>query len=413
MYDSSLSEGVLADGVAGIAGLTLSNSMDTKIIENAFSNEGIAISGSDFVHFIADVENNTVNGKPLCYYRGQDNFTVSENLGQLIIVDCRNVTIEDVGISHTDFGVQICYSASVTIRNSVITDCQYGVGILSTSNTVICGNTIANNSVGLFVESGDFLGSTVYHNNFVNNLLQTSCPETASNYVWDNGCEGNYWSNYNGTDLYSGPYQNETGSDGIGDIPYVIDAYNRDNYPLMKQLPWDQHDIGIMGLSMSKSVYGQGYPMNISIMMFNYGEYTETFSVTVYANTTVIGTQTVNNLLNRTTAVLVFTLNTTGVAYGNYTICGYAEPVLGEADTADNNCTCIIPVHIGVPGDVSGPTVGVYDGTTNMRDINYTIILFNTKPSSPNWNPNADVNGDAVVNMRDIQIEILHFNQNE
>jgi hypothetical protein len=33
--------------------------------------------------------------------------------------------------------------------------------------------------------------------------------------------------------LYSGPCQNETGRDGIGDTPYVIDADNRDNYPLM------------------------------------------------------------------------------------------------------------------------------------------------------------------------------------
>jgi len=31
-------------------------------------------------------------------------------------------------------------------------------------------------------------------------------------------------------------YQNETGSDGIGDTPYAIDVNNLDNYPLMS--PW-------------------------------------------------------------------------------------------------------------------------------------------------------------------------------
>jgi hypothetical protein len=51
----------------------------------------------------------------------------------------------------------------------------------------------------------------------------------------DNGYPsgGNYWSSYNGTDVYSGPYQNETGSDGIGDTPYPIDANNTDRYPLI------------------------------------------------------------------------------------------------------------------------------------------------------------------------------------
>jgi hypothetical protein len=53
--------------------------------------------------------------------------------------------------------------------------------------------------------------------------------------AWNNGYPsgGNYWSDYNGTDFYSGPYQNVTGSDGIGDTSYVIDANNTDDYPLM------------------------------------------------------------------------------------------------------------------------------------------------------------------------------------
>ena len=36
-------------------------------------------------------------------------------------------------------------------------------------------------------------------------------------------------------DNYNGPYQNSTGSDTIWDGPYVIDANNKDNYPLMGQ----------------------------------------------------------------------------------------------------------------------------------------------------------------------------------
>ncbi len=56
--------------------------------------------------------------------------------------------------------------------------------------------------------------------------------------AWDIGYPsgGNYWSDYNGSDLLSGPYQNETGGDGIGDTPYVIDVNNMDKYPLME--PW-------------------------------------------------------------------------------------------------------------------------------------------------------------------------------
>jgi len=49
------------------------------------------------------------------------------------------------------------------------------------------------------------------------------------------------------------------------------------------------------------------------------------------------------------------------------------------------------------------------DGCVNMRDINYMIQLFNTNPSSPNWNPNADLNKDLKVSVRDIFIALQDF----
>jgi hypothetical protein len=54
-------------------------------------------------------------------------------------------------------------------------------------------------------------------------------------HTWDDGYPsgGNYWRDYNGTDLYGGLYQNETGSDGIGDTPFTLGENNTDNYPLM------------------------------------------------------------------------------------------------------------------------------------------------------------------------------------
>jgi len=171
-------------------------------------------------------------------------------------------------------------------------------------------------------------------------------------------------------------------------------------------------DIGITNLDISKTVVGLGYSLNINVTIANQGDYTETSNATAYANTTIIASQNVTLTAGNSTTV-TFTWNTTGFAYGNYTLSAYALPVPGETDTTDNNYTSSIPVHVGVPGDVSSPTIGVYDGTTNMRDIQYLILLFNTNPSSPNWKPNADINNDGTVNMRDIQIAILNFNKHE
>lgn len=69
-------------------------------------------------------------------------------------------------------------------------------------------------------------GNTFYHNVFINNSVNIKFYNnnpTGGNF-WDNGSQGNYWSNYNGSD---------DNRDGTGDIPYIINSENADNYPLM------------------------------------------------------------------------------------------------------------------------------------------------------------------------------------
>jgi len=123
-------------------------------------------------------------------------------------------------------------SVNNTINESDITNNSVGIGLLGAlSHTVIYGNNLANNKYGVMFDNPS--NNKLYHNNFVNNTFQVSLSNSEANF-WDDGYPsgGNYWSNYTGIDLYSGPFQNETGSDGIGDTPYIINEGNTDNYPL-------------------------------------------------------------------------------------------------------------------------------------------------------------------------------------
>jgi len=103
----------------------------------------------------------------------------------------------------------------------------------SSNNTIHVNNITANRYWGI-----DFSNSTnnrVYHNNFVNNPEQAHIAVVGDISVWDDGYPsgGNYWSDLVSQDLYSGSFQNETGSDGIADSTYVIDSHNLDHYPLV------------------------------------------------------------------------------------------------------------------------------------------------------------------------------------
>lgn len=103
------------------------------------------------------------------------------------------------------------------------------------NNNAIFNNTISYNEHGVRIETA--YDNHIYHNYFVNNSNQTFCRQP--NY-WDDGYPsgGNFWSDYNGTDTRSGPHQNITGSDGIGDTVYAIFGGSYvDNYPLMAMEP--------------------------------------------------------------------------------------------------------------------------------------------------------------------------------
>jgi hypothetical protein len=49
--------------------------------------------------------------------------------------------------------------------------------------------------------------------------------------TWDNGEEGNYWSNY----LVRYPNATEANGSNVWDTPYIINKSNQDNYPLVPE----------------------------------------------------------------------------------------------------------------------------------------------------------------------------------
>jgi nitrous oxidase accessory protein NosD len=77
--------------------------------------------------------------------------------------------------------------------------------------------------------SGVAVNNTFYHNVFINNTknVKFNSDLVADGNFWDNGVEGNYWSDYNGTDA---------DNDGLGDTPYIIDTEDSDGYPLATPL---------------------------------------------------------------------------------------------------------------------------------------------------------------------------------
>jgi hypothetical protein len=88
---------------------------------------------------------------------------------------------------------------------------------------------------------------------------------------------------------------------------------------------------------------------------------------------------------------------------GNNTVSARFDTVAGETETSDNTLNSWLLVTI--PGDVNGDrTIDIFDAIT-------LAAVFNSQPTSPNWNVNVDINGDNIVDLYDAIILASHFNQ--
>jgi parallel beta-helix repeat protein len=191
---------------------------------------------------------------------------------------CNNITRE-VGIINTLAGIRLQSSFNNVIQNNSITEVSetYAIGLFSSNNNALLDNDMANDAEGiyLFSSSGNIIEGNnawngrwggirlessndnsirynfltqnwaairlinsaqnrIYHNDFVNNTIQADLFQSPGN-TWDSGypAGGNHWNIESSQDSHMGPYQNISGTDGIGDEPYVMGNENTDYYPLM------------------------------------------------------------------------------------------------------------------------------------------------------------------------------------
>ena len=233
----------------------------------------------------------------------------------VVFVRAKNVIIKNFTVTQSGMypysGILMDHSMGCIISNNKIINNYEGINVLYSSSNVICGNTLLNNYDGIYlyplgnnvisgntvvsnkydgmffysssnnVISGNALlynnnfgidlassssNNTIYHNNFNNTNQARSEWEN----IWNYGNEGNYWSNYTGQDI---------NQDGIGDDPYVIDAVNKDDYPLMGV--FYEFNITLEGEAYNITIVSNS---TISVFMFQIGA--ETGNKIIRFNTT-------------------------------------------------------------------------------------------------------------------------------
>ena len=204
-------------------GVALSFTTNSEISNNSMTDnflDGIRLDHSSNNNVISgnNIAGNINYGIRLFYYPPED--------GSPLAGPPSNNTIYGNNVTGNGSGIRLDYPSNNTVCANNVANNPDGIGFYgASSGNTVSENNITNSVYGIWFHSS--YGNRIYNNNFVDNA-QHVYPYLDLNF-WDAGYPsgGNYWSGRwaAGKDIYSGLYQNETGSDGIRDAPYGLDKY--------------------------------------------------------------------------------------------------------------------------------------------------------------------------------------------
>jgi parallel beta-helix repeat protein len=324
------------------------NTLTQNEISNNTYNFGVfGGSSSDFNNSISDT--NTVDGRPIRYLSNVKDEIIDEqiDIGALYLINCVNITVRNLNLSKNGQGL-FCYNVTESrienvtalrnnygiclqdsnddtignssclnnwvgiylqgsdhnvIENSITANCEKGISLYEASYNNLSGNTISDNLYGIRFFSSH--SNRIVDNNLIENSEQVDMINSYQD-TWDNGFEGNFWSNYNGSD---------TNRDGVGETSHVINTDNSDGYPLLGQ--FSNFVIHANGSSFRFAIIS-----NSTILGFNYYDTNSTIRLTVNGTDGTDGfcRMRIPRALASSEISVIIDDGSTEVLYPNYTL---------------------------------------------------------------------------------------------
>ena len=166
-------------------GVDIYRSTNNRIGSNIFENSGIILpTSSIYQNFVQD---NLVNNQPLVYYIDVVDMIIDNPSGQIILIDCTNITIKNQDLKYTPIALQLNGCIGCKIVNNNIYSCyNEGIRLAYSDDCIIQHNDIqACADVGIYFITTD--NCTLDHNNiFLNRIAFASEYSTLNTYTNNN-----------------------------------------------------------------------------------------------------------------------------------------------------------------------------------------------------------------------------------
>lgn len=209
------SHDVVEDNIIGGNSLglcALSTAFNLTICHNSFLDSGILFGNYQHTPenpevpvecFLHNMHNNTVNGKPLYYFKNVSDFIIPADAGQVILANCTNVTVKESYFTQCNFPIALNYCTGCVVEQNTVKDSYGEIITMCSKNCIFQNNTIdsiifgvcldqksrnnivrfntVTNSTGGVVVMIESSHNLVYENSFHDNLLGIRLFQRAHN----------------------------------------------------------------------------------------------------------------------------------------------------------------------------------------------------------------------------------------
>ena len=240
----------ICNNTLGVFGKKVSN---VTIFDNEFTGDGIVFSLYDNEkkpvpfcekYFMQNVYNNTVNGKRIYYYKNQKDVNVPEDAGQVIAVNCQNITMRCLGLLNADYGCVLVNCSDCVVEYSNISWGDGMVWLIHSKNNRIQHNQFLHNFEGICIDCKS-TKNVVQYNTFSNNKRLGVIVEYQSNYnriYKNNFIENNQKDNSKVQVYFINSYFNEWDQNYWGK-PRVFPKIIFGKIGLFGNIPWFNFDL--------------------------------------------------------------------------------------------------------------------------------------------------------------------------
>ena len=190
-----------------LGGITISASTSHVLANNVMVGDGLLVDGSDLAHWNTHVidTSNTLNGRPVRYWKNVTGGTVPLGASEVILANCTGVVVQNQNLDSGSAGIELGFSSNNTVSSNTVTGSKRSIFLYGSDGNAIAGNTVSfSDLLGIDLRLSN--RNTISDNNLWGNQDGVGLRDSDNNSVTEN----NIWENTRsgisiGSDVILGP----------------------------------------------------------------------------------------------------------------------------------------------------------------------------------------------------------------